>query len=97
MFLGNFWKKCKGKEEPEDDVEFAISKENYGALEEWAKEEGISVEAVISKSIATYEIIRYYRNQGLEIATINDEWEVQAKLKIPGITTLESDPAREHK
>ena len=93
MFLGNFWKKGKGKEEPEDDVEFAVSQKTYQQMEQWAEEEGISVEDVVSKSILMYEVARHFRKEGLGLATINDEWEVQAKLTIPGVTTLEDDPS----
>jgi hypothetical protein len=88
----------RGKErEDAQDVEFSVSKKNYADLEEWAKEEwakeeGISVEDVLSKSIAMYQVVRHYRTQGLQIASVNDEREVQATLEIPGITTLESDP-----
>ncbi len=92
MFYFNFWKKGKAAEETED-VEFLVSRESYNALEEWAEEEGISVEDVVSKSIGMYEIVRHFRKQGWELAAVNDAWEVQAKLTIPGFTTLEGDPS----
>ena len=83
----------KGKERDDSqDVEFSVSKKNYTDLEQWAKEEGISVEDVLSKSIAMYEVARQYRREGLHIAAINDDWEVQFQMKFPGITTLEPDP-----
>ena len=87
-----FLKKKKNQAETED-VEFLVSRESYDALKEWAEEEKISVEDVISKSIGIYEVARHFRKQGLQLAAVNDKWEVQAKLTIPGITTLEGDPS----
>ncbi len=89
FFFGN---KRKAEGEPWD-VEFSVSKESYSALEEWAEEEGISVEDVVSKGIGMYEIVRHYRKQGWELAAVNDNLEVKATMKIPGFTTLESDPS----
>lgn len=92
MILENFWKKGKEKEES-DWVDFQVSRKSFKDVQEWADEEGISVEDVISKSISMYEIARHFRKQGLGLASINDEWEIQAKLTIPGITTLDGDPS----
>ena len=78
--------KKEGEKNPED-AEFVLSKESLALVQEWADEEGISVEDVISKGISMYEIVRHFREQGLALASINDEWEVQAKLTIPGFTT----------
>ena len=91
MFFFFFFKK-EGEKNPED-VEFVLGKESFSLVQEWAEEEGISVEDVISKGISMYQIVRHFREQGLALASINDEWEVQAKLTIPGFTTLEDDPS----
>ena len=87
-----FFSKREGEKNPED-AEFVLSKESLALVQKWADEEGISVEDVISKGISMYEIVRHFRNQGLALASINDEWEVQSKLTIPGFTTLEGDPS----
>ena len=92
MFLGNFWKKKKDGTE-EEEVWFAVSKESFDNMEEWAREEGVTVEDVMSKSILMYEVARHFRKKGLNLAAINDDWEVKAKLTIPGVTTLEEDPS----
>ena len=91
MFFFFFFKK-EGEKNPED-AEFVLSKESFALVQKWADEEGISVEDVISKGISMYEIVRHFREQGLALASINDEWEVQAKLTIPGFTTLDGDPS----
>jgi hypothetical protein len=91
MFFSFFFKK-EGERTP-DDVEFYLSKESFSLVQEWAEEEGISVEDVISKGISMYEIVRHFRKQGLVLASVNDNSEVQARLTIPGITTLEGDPS----
>ena len=91
MFFFFFFKK-EGEKNPED-VEFVLGKESFNLVQEWAEEEGISVEDVISKGISMYEIVRHFRQQGLTLASVNDNSEVQARLTIPGITTLEEDPS----
>ena len=91
MFSFFFFKR-EGEKNP-DAVEFCLGKESFELVEQWASEEGISVEDVISKGISMYQIVRYFRKQGLSLASINEEAEVQAKLMIPGITTLEGDPS----
>ena len=87
-----FFFRKEGEKNPED-VEFVLGKESFDLVQEWAKEEGISVEDVISKGISMYEIVRHFRKQGLTLASVNDDSEVQARLTIPGITTLEGDPS----
>lgn len=78
-----------------EKLELEIPKTDYADLERWAKEEGISVGDLITKGFVLYKTFRDYRDQGLHFATVNDAWEVQFRLKIPGITTLDSDPFAE--
>ena len=92
MFLGNFWKKKKNDTE-EEEVWFAVSRKSFDNMEEWAREEGVTVEDVMSKSILMYEVARHFRKEGLNLAAIDDAWEVKAKLTIPGVTTLDEDPS----
>ena len=87
-----FFFKKEGEKNP-GYVEFVLDKESFDVVQKWAKEEGISVEDVISKGISMYEIVRHFRNEGLTLASVNDDLEVQARLTIPGITTLEGDPS----